>query len=318
MALPSSMVVSVSMIPSWRYGWVCIVEHVFIREWIGEWVGNVGGWVGHALKVSKRCKKAQSCVKLANDPHVHRILLQKEPCQCIESTKSTAPYFLFLPPPIPPCPLFFPQVNNVPVTGVDMQEVLALIKGPEGSDVHLHFRQPRSLRLVVCDMNWFMTDVYVTWLILTDVYVTWLIRTWYSAVKLYGVCLYYDMCIYTYTCTHAKIHRCHQIYIQTYLYTYIDTYINACIHAYIHTCPIAGVGVQLLHTHVVTNPYAVYLCISHELTYVWISHELISYTNCTHTRVSLCVVYSLRSPVPRRRTSLETGVYTVTLKRKYN
>ena len=77
------------------------------------------------------------------------------------------------------------------------------------------------------------------------------------------------MCIYTYTCTHAKIHRCHQIYIQTYLYTYIDTYINACIHAYIHTCPIAGVGVPLLHTHVsVTNPNAVYLCVSHELTYV--------------------------------------------------
>jgi len=52
---------------------------VFIREWMGESVGNVGGWVGDALKVSERRKKAQSCVKLANDRHDHRILLQKEP-----------------------------------------------------------------------------------------------------------------------------------------------------------------------------------------------------------------------------------------------
>lgn len=39
------------------------------------------------------------------------------------------------------------KVNNVAVTGVDVHEVLALIQGPEGSDVTLHFRQPRSLSL---------------------------------------------------------------------------------------------------------------------------------------------------------------------------
>jgi hypothetical protein len=38
------------------------------------------------------------------------------------------------------------QVNNAVVTGMELSDVLELMKGPEGSDLHLHLRQPRSLR----------------------------------------------------------------------------------------------------------------------------------------------------------------------------
>jgi len=40
----------------------------------------------------------------------------------------------------------FQQVNNAVVTGMELSEVLDLMKGPEGTDLHLHLRQPRSLR----------------------------------------------------------------------------------------------------------------------------------------------------------------------------
>ena len=38
------------------------------------------------------------------------------------------------------------QVNNVAITGISMHEVYDLLKGPEGSDLCLHLRQPRNLR----------------------------------------------------------------------------------------------------------------------------------------------------------------------------
>ena len=38
------------------------------------------------------------------------------------------------------------QVNNVAITGISMHEVYDLMKGPEGSDLCLHLRQPHSIR----------------------------------------------------------------------------------------------------------------------------------------------------------------------------
>ena len=38
------------------------------------------------------------------------------------------------------------QINNVVVTGMELDQVVNLMRGPEGLDLHLHLRQPRSLR----------------------------------------------------------------------------------------------------------------------------------------------------------------------------
>jgi hypothetical protein len=38
------------------------------------------------------------------------------------------------------------QVNDVVITGLSMHEVYDLMKGPEGSDLCLHLRQPHSIR----------------------------------------------------------------------------------------------------------------------------------------------------------------------------